>query len=296
MPSTLRRIDDPHDATIAPDIIPADWAGHAPQAPANDAISREKLFAEIRHAAETAAPAIDNNFRATDVNDIPARRKKSRAWIKSAAMAFGFALISAFAAAAWKHHGDAATEAAANWVPLLGASSSQAGDSPAGQQSVDAAAQPATDQPADAAQPASTTAALPPEAEQQIQSMARDMAAMGQQIEQLKATIAALKANQQTATAAPPPVVRTPAPPPKPKVSALPPRPPAPPPASPPRPAYSPAVQASAAPPPVAAAPPPQQAYPAPPPAYAPPPQATVQPNGEPIVRPPMPMPLSDRY
>jgi hypothetical protein len=293
MPSTLRRIDDPHDATIAPDIIPADWAGHAPPAPANDAISREKLFAEIRHAAETAAPAIDNNFRATDVNDIPARRKKSRAWIKSAAMAFGFALISAFAAAAWKHHGDAATEAAANWVPLLGAS--QAGDTlAASQQATDGTAQ-AADQPADTAQPASNAAALPPEAEQQIQSMARDLAAMGQQIEQLKATIEALKANQQTAAAAPAPVVRAPAPAPKPKVSALPPRAPAPPPLSPPRPAYSPAVQASAAPPPVAAAPPPQ-AYPAPPPVYAPPPQATVQPNGEPIVRPPMPMPLSDRY
>lgn len=292
MPSTLRRIDDPHDATIAPDIVPADWAGHAPQAPANDAISREKLFAEIRHAAETAAPAVDNTFRATDVNDIPARKKKSRAWIKSAATAFVFALISAFAAAAWKHHGDAATEAAANWVPLLG--SSQASDTPAaGQQSADTAAQPATDQPADAAQPASSAAALPSGAEQQIQSMARDLAAMGQQIEQLKATIEALKANQQTATAAPPPVARAPAP--KPKVSALPPRASAPPPAYPPRPAYSPAVQASAASPPVAVAPPPQ-AYPAPPPAVAPPPQATVQPNGEPIVRPPMPMPLSDRY
>lgn len=289
MPSTLRRIDDPHDATIAPDIIPADWAGHAPQAPANDAISREKLFAEIRHAAETAAPAVDNTFRATDVNEIPTRKKKSRAWIKSAATAFAFALISAFGAAAWKHHGDAATDAAANWVPLLGASSSQASDtSSASPQTADGTAQP-PDQPADTAQPASSAAALPPEAEQQIQSMARDLAAMGQQIEQLKATIEALKANQHTAAAAPAPVARATAPAPKPKVSALPPRAPTPPPVSPPRPAYSPAVQASAAPPPVAAAPPP-------PPAYAPPPQATVQPNGEPIVRPPMPMPLSDRY
>jgi hypothetical protein len=292
MPSTLRRIDDPHDATIAPDIVPADWAGHAPQAPANDAISREKLFAEIRYAAEAAAPAVDNTFRATDVNEIPARKKKSRAWIKSAATAFAFALISAVAAAAWKHHGDAATEAAANWVPLLGASSSQASDTATGQQTTETTTQPA-DQPADTVQPASSAAALPPEAEQQIQSMARDIASMGQQIEQLKATIEALKANQQAAVA-PPPVVRAP-PPPKPKISALPPRAPAPPPVHAPRPAYSPAVQASAAPPPVAAAPPPQ-AYPAPPPAYAPPPQATVQPNGEPIVRPPMPMPLSDRY
>ena len=293
MRSTLRQIDDPHDAPIAPDIVPAEWAELQPAQPANDAASREKLFAEISQAAQTAAPKVDNSFRASDVNDIPARKKKSsRAWVKSAATAFVFALVSAVAAAAWKHHGDAATEAAANWVPLLGASSSQASDTAAGQQAAETTAQPA-DQPADTVQPASSAATLPPEAEQQIQSMARDIASMGQQIEQLKATIEALKANQQAAVA-PPPVVRAPAPP-KPKISALPPRASAPPPVHPPRPAYSPAVQASAAPPPVAAAPPPQ-AYPAPPPAYAPPPQATVQPNGEPVVRPPMPMPLSDRY
>src|SRR5213080_343331 len=70
MPSTLRRIDG--DAPIAPDIVPADWADCVPVKPTNDAISREKLFAEIRHAAEAAAPKVDNTFRATDVNGIPA--------------------------------------------------------------------------------------------------------------------------------------------------------------------------------------------------------------------------------
>ena len=294
----LRHIeDDPHDAPIAPDIVPADWSGRGPAKPANDATSREKLFAEIRHAAETAAPKVDNTFRATDVNDNPALKKKAalRAWMKRAATVFVFALVSAVAAAAWKHHGSAATQAVANWVPLPAASSSSETE-----QATEQAAQPTAEQQAAVAPPAAEaatgTASLPPEAEQQIQSMARDLASMGQQIEQLKATIETLKVNQQAAAPPAPPVVRAPAPAPKPKVTALPPRPtPAP---HPPRPAYPPAVQAAAVPPPAPAAGPagypPPQAYPSPQ-AY-PPPQATTQPNGEPVVRPPMPMPLSDRY
>ena len=278
----LRHIEnDPHDA---PNIVPADWGDCVPAGPANDAISREKLFAEIRHAAETAAPKVDNSFRASDVNDIPALKNKSRAraWMMRAASVFVFALLSAFAAAAWKHHGDAATEAVANWVPLPGVNASPTTESPA----EPAAEQQAAAAPADTA---SGAAPLPPEAEQQIQSLTRDLAAMSQQIEQLKATIETLKANQQAAVAPAAPVARAPAPPPKPKVTALPPR-PAP---VPQRSTYSPAMQATAVPPPAAAGAPP--AYPPPQP-YSPPPQATTQPNGEPIVRPPMPLPLSDRY
>lgn len=293
MPSTLRHTpDDPHDAPIAPDIVPADWAGRGgPPLPANDALSREKLFAEIRHAAKAAAPAVDNTFRATDVNDIPAlkNRTSARTWMRRAFTAFVFALVSAVAAAAWKHHGDAATQTMANWVPLLGATSSPATEAPAAAEQTETAAQPATDEHT-ATQPMRTasTAALPPEAEQQIQSMTRDLAAMGQQIEQLKATIEQLRANQQAAVPPAGPAAARPSAP-KPKMTALPPRPPAPPAAHPPRQAYPPAMQAQAVPPPAPAAA-------APPPAYQAPQQATTQPNGEPVVRPPMPMPLSDRY
>jgi hypothetical protein len=291
MPSTLRRIDG--DAPIAPDIVPADWADCVPVKPTNDAISREKLFAEIRHAAEAAAPKVDNTFRATDVNGIPALDSSSRAWIRRAGTVFVFALISVVAAAAWKHHGDAARQTVAGWVPL-----SLASPSPTAEPSAEPAGQPAPEQQAVAAQPAveaasPTTSGFPPEAEQQIQSLTRDLADKAQQVEQLKAQIETLKANQQAAVAPTPPVARAPAPKPQqPKVTALPPRPV--PVAPPPRPAYQPATQAAvvAPPPPAATAPPP--AYP--PPAQAYPPQATTQPNGEPIVRPPMPLPLSDRY
>lgn len=280
----LRHIeDDPHDAPIAPDIVPADWH----RSGRDDAISREKLFAEIRHAAETVAPKVDNTFRASDVNDIPALKDKSRArtWIKRAVTVFVFALMSAFATAAWKHHGDAATEAVASLLPLSGGNASPAAE-PAAEADQAPAAQRAAAPPAETV---SSTAAFPPEAEQQIQSLTRDLAAMTQQVEELKATIETLKANQQ-AVAAPPPVVRAPAPP-KPKVTAVPPR-PAPAPAShASRPIYPPAMQAAAVPPPAAASP----AYQPPPQPYSPA-QATTQPNGEPIVRPPMPMPLQDRY
>jgi hypothetical protein len=293
MPSTLRKIDG--DTPIAPDIVPADWADCVPTKPASDAISREKLFAEIRHAAETVAPKVDNTFRATDVNDIPALDSSSRAWLRRAGMVFVFALISVFAAAIWKHHGDAARQTVADWVPL-----SLASQSPTAEPSAEPAGQPAPEQQTVAAQPAAadaaspTTSGFPPEAEQQIQSLTRDLAAMTQQVEQLKAQIEALKANQQAAVAPVAPIARAPAPKPQlPKVTALPPRPV--PVAPPPRPAHQPATQAAVAapPPPAATAPPP--AYPPPPQAY-PPPQATTQPNGEPIVRPPMPLPLSDRY
>ncbi len=98
MRSTLRQIDDPHDAPIAPDIVPADWADCVPR-PANDAASREKLFAEIRHAAEAAAPRVDNSFRASDVNDIPALKKSpARTWVNRAVTAFILGLVGAVAA------------------------------------------------------------------------------------------------------------------------------------------------------------------------------------------------------
>jgi len=288
MQSKLRHIeDDPHDAPIAPDVVPAAWAVRGPPGPATDAKSRERLFEEIRHAAETAVPEVDTTFRATDVNDIPAlKNRPARTWIKRAFTVFVLALISAIAANAWKHHGNAAMQVAAGFMPQSTPSAEPAEAPAATEPSADAVAPPAADQPAAPAQPVQTasTVALPPETEQQIQSMARDLAAMGQQVEQLKAAIEQLKASQHAAVAPAPPVARPPAPKPQPKHTALP-KPPATA-ASPPRPAPAYPVQASAVPPPPAPAPAAAPYYP------PPPPQATTQPNGEPVVRPPMPMPL----
>ena len=281
----LRNIEDePHQAPIAPDIVPADWADCVPR-PANDATSREKLFAEIRHAAEAAAPEVDNTFRAADVNATPVLDSSSRAWIRRAGTAFVIALIGVVGAAVWKHQADTATQTLAGLVLFPGVSTSPAAE-PA-----EPAARPAPpvqplDVTQDATPTASGTAAMPPEAAQQIQSLTRDLAAMTQQVELLKAQIETHKASQQAAVAPAPPVARAPAPKPPAHRVALPPRPI---PAAPPqRAANPPAMQAAATPPLPPAYQPPQP--------YAPPPQATTQPNGEPIVRPPMPLPLSDRY
>jgi hypothetical protein len=288
MQSTLRRIeeprfdDDPHDAPIAPDIIPTAWVDRGPPRHANDATSRERLFAEIQSAHETVVPDVDDTFRATDT---PARKDKSaaRTWMKRALTVFVFALVSGLAAAAWKHHGDAATQTVASWVPLSGTNSSTEPESAAAAEQVDAAPKQATDQPPAVAAPVQAASTAPTAGpEQQIQSMARDLAAMGQQIVELKASIEQLKASQQAMTAAPAPAARAPAPKPPPRAAMLPPR-SAPPPAYAPR-QIAPTAQAAAVPPSPAAAPPPL--------VYQAPPQASVQPNGEPVVRPPAPLPL----
>ena len=278
MRSTASHIEsDPHDAPIAPDIVPQDWADCVPK-PANDVSSREKLFAEIRRAAETAAPKVDTTFRASDVNAALKGSGKSR-WVKRALTVFVFALLSAFATAAWRQHGDSALQIIAGWLP-------SANSSPAPEPAAELAVEPAAEQKETAAsltpEPAPVAQALPSETLQQIQSMAQDLAAMGQQIEQLKATIETLKANQQAAIAPTPPAApahRAPAPP-RPRATVLRPRTAPVTGTGPANPVYPPMAQAAAVPPPA--------------PAMAPAP--TTQPNGEPILRPPMPMPLQDRY
>jgi hypothetical protein len=234
-------------------------------------------------------------------------------WAKRLVMA-ALGLVGAIAAAGWQHYGDDAKAIAAEWTPpfLLAALpstakpalSEQPGAPDTETAAADQAAQPAAATSAAPVQPehAATAAAVSPAPSAdtaQLQSMAQDLAAMGKQVEELKATIAQLKASQaqmareltkaseakaaeakasetrapeaRTVAVAPPPAVR-PAPPPvrKPK------------PVSSDSPSYSPAPMAAAA----AAPPPPVQIVP-PPPA---PPRQTIADDGEPVVRPPMPL------
>jgi hypothetical protein len=130
--------------------------------------------------------------------------------------------------------------------------------------------------------------------------MAQDLATMGQQVEELKTTIAQLRASQvqmarelAKASEAKAAETRPAEQNLRPRVSALTPpapRPAAPPPVRKPKPAYS--YSPSYSPAPVAAAPaaplpPAQAAAPLPPPA---PPQQTMADDGAPVVRPPMPL------
>ena len=147
-------------------------------------------------------------------------------------------------------------------------------------------------QPSDNAVPAQAVAAA--DSAPSVQSMARDIATMGQQIEQLKATIEQLKANQAQMARD---VAKSSDPGLRPRVATLPPKPvvaAVPAPVRKPKPvtqvyqpsAYQPSAPAVAStlPPPSYAAPAPQQLS-----QPAPPPQAMTE-DGQPVVRPPLPL------
>jgi hypothetical protein len=242
-------------------------------------------------------------------------------WAKRMVMAL-LGLCGVTAAAAWQHYGDHAKAMAAEWAPpfVLAALSTSATPAVAEQPNAPAA-QAAAAEPAQAAavdpataqppatpaqpEPATNAAATTPSSEPtQLQSMAQDLATMGQQVEELKATIAQLKASQaqmarelakasEARTTETKPAEQNP----RPRVSAMmPPAPRAAAPAPPVRkpkpahshspytrsPAYAPAPVAAAAPP----LPPAQAAAPLPPAV----PQQTIADDGQPVVRPPMPL------
>jgi hypothetical protein len=227
MQSTLKlRDSDPHDDfAIAPDVVPAAWADKVLADITHDASSATKSPPDIklpsdikrpvsdqpRHPASgapavVAAPSVDTTFRATAVADMPAPAEPASTskWAKSAIMLV-FAVCSAAAAAAWQNHGDAAKQMISAWVPAFALTSSPpeatalaaSTDTPAAQGT--AAEQPSA-QPAAPVSPqenvaAAVAASVP--ASTQLQTMGRDLAAMTQQVEQLKAGIAELRASQQ---------------------------------------------------------------------------------------------------
>jgi hypothetical protein len=314
MQSTLTLQEtDPHDSfVIEPDVVLAARADHAPLDPVQEILSHlahrpAPMISEVPAGAST--PAVDTTFRAaavdnTDPTKIPGDRSR---WVKRALIAFLFAFCSAVAVETWKHQGDAVRQMVSRWAPPFVLALSPAAEKPALAEQPDsskaaaadqAPAQPASaDQPAEGAAPAvaaslaesAPPAQAPPMQAPSVQSVARDIAAMGQQIEQLKASIEQLKAGQAQMSRD---LAKTSAQSQRARVAALAPRPIAAP-VHKPRPAYPPAAAASTLPPLPYAAPP---ALPPPPlaqPALSQPlplPQAAAQPDGEPVVRPPMPL------
>jgi hypothetical protein len=283
---------------VVPDISVA-----APVRPVKPARPVDTPF----RATAATADAIANEIKIP--GDIHPNVKPARgAWAKRAAFGFLFALGSAAAAEGWDRYGDTARQMIADWTPALAQPSSPpaaTAATTASQPSSPAAEAAVTDQtpapPAPAAmQPApdaaASTPAAPAASAQTLQSMTGDLAAMGQQIEELKASIAQLKAGQeQMAQQISRDIVKNAVarnaeakasevrPPERPHVLGTPPRPLQPPMRKPPHDAY--------APPPTAAAinlPPPP--YPARPPIAAPAPIDSEAPDGGPVVRPPMPL------
>jgi hypothetical protein len=327
MQSTLipKPSDDPHDVLmVAPDIVLV--------APTNEELS--KLAHIMRHPSNPQArtepdfsesppgpsvPPVDTTFRA-----VPSHRPSMGAHAMRAFIGFLLAVGIGIAAAVWQTHGDAAQQMIARWVPQLALTSSPPPENPglAGQPDQAAeqasAANSAPAQPAPPAQAASegvaaVAASAPSAAEApSLQSMARDLAAAGQQIEQLKASIAQLKASQEQMSRDVAKVseakvsevkaseARASEQSQRPRISALPPRPAAAP-ARKPVPSFRPAQAAATPISPPAAAPyvprqpdyAPRQVEPLPPPATAlppPPAQPPLDPELTSVPRPPMPL------
>ena len=322
MQSTLTsRETDPHDIfDIKPDVVLAARADQtASKLALLDTLSRSSA-PQVRlesggasspspadtslSSVDTSPPSVDTTFRAAAVDNAavpgepPATGKFAAKFAKRLLMGLLFALCSGVAAVAWKHHGDEARQMVARWVPPFVLAALPVAEKPplAGQPNSTAnqaaAADQATAPSAPSAQPSQDTApaitASDADSSRLLQSMARDLATMGSQVEQLKADIDQLKAGQAQisrditrASGAITSEVKTSAQSPRPRL-------PAPTTAArKPRPAFPP-VQAAA----TQAAPPlpPQAVTPAPLQQPAPPAQATTQPDGEPVVRPPIPL------
>ena len=272
---------DPHDVFAIESLLhahaeKAPTLAHDPAAPS--AAPQVHVAPPISVAAPT--PQVEPTFRAPDLRDIqvenvrvenvrpseikvdglkPPGERPMGKWAKRLVMAL-LGLCGAMAAAAWQQYGDQAKAMAAEWAPpfvlaaLPSATRPAAAEQPSAPAIEAAASDQATAQQPVAAAPASAqpepTAAAAPSAESaQLQSMALDLAKMGQQVEELKTTVAQLRASQAQmarefakASEAKAADTRPAEQNLRPRVSALtppPPRPAAPPPVRKPKPAYS---------------------------------------------------------
>ncbi len=210
MQSTLppKPNDDPHDVlVVAPDVVLV--------APTDEELSR--LARTMRHPSNpqtrtgsdlAAVPPVDTTFRPA-AGSVPGRR---RAIGRRVARAFaGFLLaagIGGAAFASWQSYGDTAKQIFAKWAPQFVLTSSPPPENsglpdqpnpPAIQASAATAASAQPAPPAQAAPEgvAAAAAAQSPDSAQLLQSMAANLATAGQEIEQLKASIAQLKARQE---------------------------------------------------------------------------------------------------
>jgi hypothetical protein len=216
MQSTLnpKPSDDPHDVVVvAPDAVRV--------APSDEEISHllqqaARFHSEAQARNETDSPAaapvppVDTTFRAAAVNDVQGSgngpsigRRAGRAFA-----ALLLAVCLGAAAVGWQTFGYAAKKMMVKWVPQFALTTSLPLEKlwPRAQPAPPAVEADAADAaPAQAAPPAQTAAeggaanAAAPAVDpaQTLQSMARDLASVSQEVEQLRAGIAELKASQQ---------------------------------------------------------------------------------------------------
>jgi hypothetical protein len=193
--------DDPHDIIV----VPADAVRVAPDvvAPSDDEIS-DLLRAAARHragpAAEATVPSVDTRFRPTAVDDLVPRPRPGRKLALRFLAALALAIGSGVAAIGWEMYGDQAKQTISAWAPQLASLLPTPDKSPSASPPVEPVAADAVVPqvpPAAAATPADGAAVQDAVTSADTAQMARDLASMGQQVEQLKATIAELKAGQQ---------------------------------------------------------------------------------------------------
>jgi len=212
MPSMQDTKTDPHDVLeIAPDVVlvaraATEFPSLAPDPTHRPGERQPNMGAGL--AAGPATPAVDTSFRATDTSGGRARG----GWARKALFTFLLTSCSALAVAAWQHYGDDAQDMVAgitpqivpaltSWLPTqkpATVAQPDAADTLPLRQTIPpaaAAAQPPANVRATVA--ASAAASDATEQVQMLQSMARDVASLTQQVDELKATVAQLKAAQE---------------------------------------------------------------------------------------------------
>jgi len=199
----LQGDNDPHDfVEIAPAVALTARADHELPTLAPGAVNpaaEPQIHVGPGVSAGASAPSLDTIIRAADVHDIhaPGEPRPAGRWARRLFIGVLFAIGSAAAAEGWQQYGDAARAMIANWTPQLVATSSPPANAAPSEQPVapDTQAAAATAAPAQPAPPApppqdATASAPSPGQAPLLQSMA-------QQIEQLKASVAQLKAGQE---------------------------------------------------------------------------------------------------
>ncbi len=314
--------DDPHDVLVLERDVVQALAGRETSKPVHEPRVGPRFDQRGPVSSESAAapsvPPVDTSFRATVTNKVavpggpPSVGRRAVRGIAGLAVA----ICIGVAGAVWQAYGEAARQLVATWAPQSVSTPSPPDNPGVAQQAAKPAAEASTATPAPtqaaplgqapAGDVASTAAAASAEPAPSLQSMARDLANVSQQVEELKASIAELKASQdqmsrdvakgaeKASEQGPRPRISAPA------TSASMPRPLAAPtrrPAPLGRPSHA-AAAAPLPPPPAPYVPSQAAARYAPPPTAAPyvprqvepPPQATVPPPDADVPRPPMPV------
>jgi len=189
--TTTKDGDQQPHAMIDPEIVLAARA---------DRTAAEADRRSSQRPPDVALPKIDPEYRSQAPSGLVGSGERSAVatWAVRTILAVLFAVGSAVAAAAWQSYGDQAQEVIAHWMPRISLVSSA---------DKDATAQPAASSPQETAAAAApqaqehTTGSLggtmSQEQAQLLQSMAHDLAALSQQISDLRTSLAQLKTGQE---------------------------------------------------------------------------------------------------